>query len=98
MGWIKKITVFLIGLIAILAISFFVFKYYRTSKAENLKIPENTASVIRLNVDDLLLKIFKNSLSNYSEYYGSKKDSSTVGDKPKLWNIGVHRSEERRVG
>src|SRR5690606_34392348 len=90
MGWIKKITVFLIGLIAILAISFFVFKYYRTSKAENLKIPENTVSVIRLNVDDLLVKMLKNSLSNYSEYYGSKKDSSTVGDKPKLWNIGVH--------
>lgn len=90
MGWIKKITVFLIGLIAILAISFFVFKYYRTSKAENFKIPENTASVIRLNVDDLLVKMFKNSLSNYSEYYGSKKDSSSVEDKPKLWNIGVH--------
>jgi len=90
MGWIKKTIVFILGLIAVLAISFFVFKYYRSSKAENIKIPENSVSVIRLDVDGLLLKMLKNSLSNYSEYYGSKQDTSTIGGKAKLWNIGVH--------
>lgn len=90
MGWIKKTLIFILGLIAILAISFFVFKYYRASKAADIKIPENSFSVIQLDVDDLIVEMFQNSISNYSEYYGVKKDTISKEKKSELWNIGVH--------
>lgn len=90
MGWIKKTLIFILGLIAILAISFFVFKYYRASKAADIKIPENSFSVIQLDVDDLIVEMFQNSISNYSDYYGAKRDTISKEKKSDLWNIGVH--------
>ncbi len=88
MGWIKKILLFIFGLIAILAISFFAYKYYRSSKANQIKVPENTFAVVKINIDDLLLEMFKNSLSNYTDYYQSREDTSKIKS-PKIWNIGL---------
>lgn len=89
MLWIKRIILVIIGLIAILAISFFGFKYYRALKSDEIKIPKNSYSVIRIKIDDLALDLFKNSISNYSEYYSTKEDSTRVINKKNILNLGV---------
>lgn len=89
MLWIKRIILFVIGLIAILAISFFGIKYYRALKSDEFKIPKNSYSVIRIKIDDLALDLFKNSLSNYSEYYSTKEDSTRVINQKNILNSGV---------
>lgn len=89
MLWIKRIILVIIGLIALLAISFFGFKYYRALKSDEFKIPKNSYSVIRIKIDDLALDLFKNSLSNYSEYYSTKEDSTRVINQKNILNLGV---------
>ena len=89
MLWIKRIILVIIGLIAILAISFFGFKYYRALKSDEFKIPKNSYSVIRIKIDDLALDLFKNSLSNYSEYYSTKEDSTRGINQKNILNLGV---------
>lgn len=89
MGWIKKLFIFILGLIAVLAISLFAFKYFRASKADNIRIPKDVYSVIKIDVDGLATDIFKNSISNYSEYYTTKKDSTDTLKRTKIWNIGL---------
>jgi len=90
MGWIKKIFIFLLGLIAVLAISLFVFKSFRSSKAEKIKVPAESYSILKINIDNLALDLLKNSLNNYSEYYSGKGDSLESSKKTKLLNIGVN--------
>lgn len=85
MRWIKKILFTFLGLIAFTAISFFAIKQYRASKAAQTKIPENAYAVLRVNLDNILLTIFQNSIANYFEYSKPKES-----DGSKLWNIGVN--------
>lgn len=89
MLWIKRILLVIIGLIAILAISLFGFKYYRSLKSDEIKIPKNSYSVIRIKIDNLAIDLFKNSISNYSEYYSRKKDSTRVFNQKNILDLGV---------
>jgi len=87
---IIKITIFsLLGLMAVLAISLFAYKAFRASQAKNIRIPANTQSVLKMDVDGLIWALGKNSLSNWNEYYGAKERDSTGVKKTKVWNIGV---------
>lgn len=87
---IIKITIFsLLGLMAVLAISLFAYKAFRASQAKNIRIPVNAHSVLKMNVDELIWAMGKNSLGNWNEYYGAKERDSTGTKKTKIWNIGV---------
>src|SRR5690606_22128407 len=89
MGWIKKIFIFILGLIALLAISLFTIKYLRSSKAAEIKVPANSYSLIKIDIDDIAIDLLKNSVANFSTYYLSQTDTAEKSDKNSIWNIGV---------
>ncbi|MDM1050432.1 MULTISPECIES: hypothetical protein [Sphingobacterium] len=88
MKWLKKTFIILTGLIAVLAISLFIYKEIRASKAKDLMIPSNTQALIQLNVDGLVSELMGNAISNPNTYFFGKRDSTRV-KKPKLWETGL---------
>ena len=88
MKWIKKTFIILTGLIAVLAISLFIYKEIRASKAKDILIPSNTEALIQINVDGLVSELMGNAISNPNSYFFGKRDSSGV-KKPKAWETGL---------
>lgn len=62
--------------------------FYRQAKADKIRVPSSTSSVVKLDVDRMFWEISRNIVFNYSSYFKqSDRQDSPVS--LKLWETGI---------
>lgn len=86
----KKLIFILVGLIALIAISLYLFLKVREQRSKNMLVHSESEYVMRVSVDKILSDIAWNAIMNPGYYLTKDTTSSTTRDSVKSSDLGLH--------
>ncbi|WP_164122105.1 MULTISPECIES: hypothetical protein [Sphingobacterium] len=90
MKLLKKLILILVGLIALIAISLYLFLKVREQHSKQALVHSESEYVMRVSVDKILSDIARNAIKNPGYYLTKDTTSSTVPDRIKSSDLGLH--------